>query len=261
MKVIDMHAHIFPEKIAVKAAESIGGFYEMPMRYDGTVSTLLNLGDKHGIEQFVVHTVATVPGQVESINTFIAESVSEHPDRFIGFATIHPDYKNIPREIDRVISLGIKGIKIHPDLQHFSIDSKKAFKLYEAIEGRLPILIHTGDFRFDYSKPTRMTAVLDRFPKLDVICAHFGGWSEWDLAAKTLVGRRVFVDTASSLYTLSPQRARELITLFGVDNVFFGSDYPMWNPGAEYQSFCKIDLTDEEREKILHLNIERLLKI
>ena len=31
MKIIDAHAHIFPDKIAVKASESIGHFYDIPM--------------------------------------------------------------------------------------------------------------------------------------------------------------------------------------------------------------------------------------
>ena len=261
MKVIDVHAHIFPDKIAEKASNSIGDFYYIPMHYDATVSTLLALGQKHNVDLFVVHSVATIPEQVESINDFIAYTVNNHPNRFIGYATIHPEYKNIEKEIERAISLGLRGIKIHPDFQCFNIDDPKAYKIYEVIEGRLPIMIHTGDYRYEYSKPPRLARVMDRFPKLDVIGAHFGGWSEWNLAAKFLAGRRIYVDTSSSLYALSPQRARELIDLFGVDNVLFGSDYPMWNPGDELKLINKIELNDIEREKILHLNAERLLKI
>lgn len=261
MKIIDSHAHIFPDKIADKASHSVGAFYDIPMNYDGTVKTLLSLGDQYHIEQFLVHSVATTPEQVESINNFIGGVTRMYPGRFIGFATLHPEYKNIEKEIDRAISLGLKGIKIHPDFQRFYIDSKGAMKLYEILEGRLPLLVHTGDFRYEYSKPARLANVLDKFTKLDVIAAHFGGWSEWDSASKILAGRRVYVDTSSSLYTVTLEKARELIDLFGVDNVLFGSDYPMWDPGSEIETLKKLELNDEDYEKIMHLNIEKLLKI
>lgn len=260
-KIIDAHAHIFPDRIAVKAAANIGSFYDIPMRYDGTVSTLLELGKRNGVDRFLVQSVATTPEQVESINDFIASQVEAFPDRLIGFAALHPDYPHIGREVDRVISMGLRGIKIHPDFQRFQIDSPAAMKLYEAIEGRLPILVHTGDSRYDFSGPSRMGRVLDRFPRLDAICAHLGGWSEWDDAARELAGRRVWVDTSSSLYALTPERAREIIGLFGEDNVLFGTDYPMWDPGEELGLLDRLGLDEKVKEKLLHLNVERLLKL
>jgi uncharacterized protein len=260
LKIIDMHAHIFPDKIAQKASLAIGDFYDIPMKFDGAVSTLLELGDLAGVDTFVVHSVATVPAQVQSINDFIAQTVQAHRDRMIGFATIHPGYDNISDEIERIQAMGLKGIKIHPDFQKFNLDCPEAFKIYEAIEGRLPILVHTGDYRYEYSQPKRMAAVLDRFPKLVAICAHFGGWSQWLDAADTLAGREnVFVDTSSSLYAITPAQAGALISRFGVDNVLFGSDYPMWDPAEELKMIDKIGLSQEELEKVLHGNFERLL--
>ncbi len=259
MKAIDVHAHIFPHNIAKKASASIGDFYNMPVRYDGTVSTLFDICKDTQINTFTVHSVATIPGQVQPINNFIAETVKSNPGKLIGFATIHPHFANIEKEIDRIISMDLKGIKIHPDFQRFHIDSVKAFKIYEAIEGRLPILIHTGDYRYEYSKVRRMARVLDRFPRLDVLCAHLGGWSEWDEAGRILSGRRVKVDTSSSLYAMKKDEARKYIDMFGAENVLFGSDYPMWNPASELELIRNIGLSDNELEKILHLNAEEFL--
>jgi uncharacterized protein len=258
LRIVDIHAHIFPDKIARKAALAIGDFYDIPMKFDGTVSTLLELDDKSGIDTSIVHSVATVPQQVEAINDFIALTVRQNPDRLIGFATIHPGYDSIEKEIERIISLGLRGIKIHPDFQKFNLDSTEALKIYEVIEGRLPILVHNGDFRYEYSKAKRMASVVKRFPKLEVICAHFGGWSEWEESADILEGHNVKVDTSSSLYALTPEQARKLIDKYGVDNVLFGTDYPMWGPENELEFFNNIDLSSEEREKILHGNAERL---
>jgi predicted TIM-barrel fold metal-dependent hydrolase len=259
--IIDAHAHIFPDKIAVKASLSVGVFYEMPMGFDGTVKTLLELGSAAGVDKYLVHSVATKPEQVESITQFIADSVKAHPDTFIGFAPMHQDYKDKAELIEKAEKMGLKGVKIHPDFQECPLTDSRLWELFEILEGRLPILIHTGDSRYTWSNPELLLQVLDRFPKLDVIAAHFGGWSEWDKAEQILAGRRLWVDTSSSFYSMTPERAYQLIQSFGADNVLFGSDYPMWSPKSELEFFDKIPLTETEREKILHKNAEQLLKL
>lgn len=259
--IIDAHAHIFPDKVAERAVTGIGHFYDLDMAFDGKLSTLLDIGDKAGVDKFIVQSVATTPKQVVAINDFIANSVEQNPDRLIGFATIHPDYEDVPGEIERALGMGLKGVKIHPDFQHFEIDCEKAYKIYECIEGKVPLLVHTGDFRYEWSKPERMARVIDDFPKLDVIAAHFGGWSVWEHATEVLSKKRIWVDTSSSLYALSPEKAYELIKAYGVEKVLFGTDYPMWSAVDELELFNKIPLTDSEREQILHINVEKLLGI
>lgn len=258
MRIIDIHAHVFPEKIALKASEAIGGFYGILMECDGTVSSLLEAGRKCGIGTFVIHSVATMPHQVKAINDFIADTARQYPDRFVGFATLHPGYASIEREVDRVVALGLRGIKIHPDFQKFLVDSKEAMKIYETIEGRLPILVHCGDYRYENSKARRIVSVMKRFPKLRMICAHLGGWSEWEESATVLESSDVFVDTSSSLFKLTPRQARRIIDRYGVDRVLFGTDYPMWSPEHELELIGSVELTTEERDKIMHENAERL---
>ena len=155
--------------------------------------------------------------------------------------------------------MGLVGVKLHPDFQEFLIDDEKAFPLYEAIEGRMPLLVHTGDSRTEYSKPWRLAKILDRFPKLDVIAAHFGGYSEWENGALSLALKNVYVDTSSSQFILTPHQVGELIDIFGADHVLFGTDYPMWNPQDELEKLQLVPMTGEEREMILHGNMERLL--
>lgn len=257
--VIDAHAHIFPEKIARKATDNIGQFYGCSMAADGTVENLLRWGDQYGVDRFVVHSVATTAKQVDSINAFIAEQVQRYPDRLIGFAALHPESNRIAQQVEEALQMGLVGVKLHPDFQEFLIDDEKAFPLYEAIEGRMPLLVHTGDSRTEYSKPWRLAKILDRFPKLNVIAAHFGGYSEWENGALSLALKNVYVDTSSSQFALTPHQVRELIDIFGADHVLFGTDYPMWNPGEELKKLALVPMTQEEREMILHGNMERLL--
>ena len=178
MKITDIHCHIFPDKIARKASKAIGDFYGIEMACDGTRDRLIESAKKSGVTKMLIHSVASNASQVEHINDYIAESVRLYPDLFSGFATMHPDYENIGDEVKRAVKIGLLGIKIHPDMQKFAIDDKKAYPIYEAIEGRLPILVHTGDDRYNYSHPSMMAKVMKDFPKLEVIAAHFGGWQK-----------------------------------------------------------------------------------
>ena len=147
--IIDAHAHIFPAKIAEKATVNIGHFYDLPMSYIGSSETLLENGARINVTRFLVCTTATRPAQVEHINTFIDEECRKH-EQFYGFATMHPDYEHIEQELDRVLELGLHGIKLHPDFQLFDIDAPAAMKMYKAISERhLPILFHTGDNRYN----------------------------------------------------------------------------------------------------------------
>nr|MCR4870732.1 hypothetical protein [Atopobiaceae bacterium] len=72
MAVVDVHTHIYPDKIAQKATESVGIFYDIPMEAElGTVSRLIELREGSPITHNVVCSVAVKPATVTSINDFI----------------------------------------------------------------------------------------------------------------------------------------------------------------------------------------------
>jgi len=261
-KMIDAHCHIYPDKIAQRAADSTGHFYNLTPFADGTINTLLEQGRKIGIDHFIVQSVATSANQVSSINKFIANSVAESNGKFTGLGTLHPESDHLEAEVEEIIGLGLKGVKLHPDIQHFKIDDPRMMKIYELCEGRLPILLHTGDSRFDYSNPNRVKPVLDQYKKLIIIGAHLGGWSVWDDAVKILpTYDNFYVDCSSSLYALSPEKATEIIKAYDTKKVLFGTDYPMWDSEKELEYFMQLDLTEEEREDIFYKNAARMFNI
>lgn len=260
-KILDAHCHIYPDKIARKASDATGKFYGMPSKMDGTVSTLLSEGKKAGITHFLVQSVATTPHQVSSINKFISESVEKSNGLMTGFGTMHPESEDPESDLKELMSLGLKGIKLHPDIQGFKIDDFRMLKIYELCErNKLPVLMHCGDDRFDNSNPNRLKPILDIYTNLTVIGAHFGGYSVWDDAAENLSGyKNFYVDTSSTLFMLDAKRGRELIDIFGTEKVMFGTDYPLWEIGEELERFLKINLTDSELKKILWENAAGLL--
>jgi len=258
--VIDAHCHIYPDKIADKASQNTGRFYDMPMANNGKLSTLLENGVKAGIDRFVVQSVATTPKQVSSINRFIAESVAAYPDKLYGLGTLHPDGVDLEADVNELIALGLKGVKLHPDIQQFKLDDYRCLKIYELCEQHgLPLLIHTGDSRYDFSNPNRLIPILDIYKNLQVVGAHFGGWSIWEEASELLKDRENFyVDTSSSFYAMDNETVRRIIANYGVDRVIFGTDYPMWNVEDEKERFDSLGYGEEEREKMLCLNAVRV---
>ena len=258
MTLIDTHAHIYPDAIAAKAARSIGTFYGMPVGMDGTVDSLLAHGTAAGISRFLVQSVAVTWERAHAINDFIARSVAEHPDRFIGFGAIHPAHPDINAELDRIMAYGFKGIKLHPDIQQFCMDDPAAIRLLEAMEERhLALLVHAGDKRYPYSQPERIARALDHVPSLRAICAHLGGWSVWSDAWKILAGRsNVWVDTSSSLFAISPDEAVKVIHRYGASQVFFGTDYPMERMEENITFINSLPLPMTDFEKLYFGNAE-----
>lgn len=259
MNVIDCHCHIYPEKIAGRAVQSVGDFYLIHMdESEGTGEGLLAACADSPITHYVVHSVAVKASNVQHINDYIASQCAAHPE-FIGFATMHQGFEDPEAEIERAISLGLRGLKLHPDTQMVNMDDPRLMRVYEIIEGRLPLIVHTGDYRYDYSHPRRLKNILRTFPNLVVDAAHYGGWSIPEQGYDYLHDENLFIDISSSMQFLGARRSRELIEMWGTERVLFGSDFPMWSPVDEYNTFMSLGFTDDECENMLWHNCERFL--
>lgn len=259
-EIIDAHAHIFPEKIAEKATANVGSFYDIPMDGCGMSEKLIEGGNVIGVDEYLVCSTATVPHQIRAINSFIAEECGKY-SQFYGFGTTHPMSEDIEGDIAQIKELGLHGVKLHPDFQDFNADSPEAFRIYEIIEGELPLLIHCGDPRYDRSAPARIRRICENFPKLKLQAAHMGGYGCWEEAEDILPGiENLRIDICSSFAFMSPEKAGEIIRKFGVENSFFASDFPMWNHAQEFERFLAIGFTEEENRLILSENFKRFYK-
>lgn len=261
--IIDAHCHVYPEKILPAAVDATGHFYGEKPYHDGTVRQLMEDGQACGIRQFVIQSVATSPRQVHSINEFIAREVANRPDVLVGLGTAHPRSEDPAGDIRHLMELGLKGVKIHPDIQGFPADDPGYQAIYAlcAREG-LPLLMHTGDYRYDYSNPNRVLPMLRAYPGLTVIGAHLGGWSQWEQASEAMCDQpNLYVDCSSSLGYLSAETAGKIIRRYGAQRVLFGTDYPLHSLAEEVRLFFQIDLSDEERRLILSENARKIYGI
>lgn len=258
-EIIDAHCHIYPDKIADKAVQGIGNFYEMGMAYDGRLETLQRVNREAGVTHSIIFSVATTPHQVSSINHFIAENADNSGGTMTGLGALHPDSEDPEGDVRQILELGLKGVKLHPDVQKFAMDDARCMRLYELCEGRLPILFHCGDTRYDFSNPNRLKRVLENFPRLQVIGAHFGGWSLWEEAARELCGYpNLVVDCSSAFPYLAPETAKRIIGLYSPERVLYASDFPMWHPKDNIEYLERLGLRDEDYENIFSKNARRV---
>ena len=261
MKLIDIHTHIYPPAIARKAAASIREFYELGTdEMDGTAESLLERGSSVGIERFVILPVAMRPDRTRHINDFILEQLEKEP-RFIGFGTIHAAMENMTGEVEYILEKGLRGVKMHPDSQVFAIDDPRLFPAYEMLEGKIPVILHMGDRRYDYSHPVRLRHVLENFPNLQVIAAHFGGYGMYETAYECLHDKNCIFDVSSSMMFMEKGIAEKFINIYGAERMAFGTDYPLWDPIPETKRFLQLNLTDEQFEQIGHKTAERILNL
>lgn len=260
MYAIDCHAHVYNKRLAPRAVKGVGEFYNVNMSCSGVTDELVEISKTSPIKKFIINSVALNAKAVPKLNDFVAAECGAH-EELLGLGTLHPDMENIEKEIERIISLGLKGIKLHPDTQQFEADCAGAMRIYEAIEGRLPLLIHSGDYRYDFSHPRRIAKIADSFPKLKMVAAHLGGWSIFEEAVPYMKDRSCYMDISSVMPFMKPERVLELIKMYGAGRLMFGSDYPMWDPVREYGSFMELELSEEERETILFKNAAEVFGI
>ena len=262
MKIIDFHAHVYPESIALKATRNITSFYGLKSyEVAATPNELIKQGEEVGISEFLLLPVAMKPSQAREVNDF-AISLLDDP-HFHSFGSIHAGMgeEAMIEEVDYIRKHGLLGIKIHPETQMYPIDDERLLPFYDYCqEKEIPIYFHCGQFSNDYSHPERLRYVLKLFPKLIVIGAHLGGWNVFSDGVELLSNLDCYTDISSCMEFVDPEEMVRFIRRFGADRCMFGCDFPVFRPKDVKELFMKLPLTDNERELIAHENAERLIK-
>ena len=208
MVKIDSHVHIYPDKIAAKAAKGIGKFYDITIHHDGSLTQMIVEEDKAGVSRMIAHSVATTPTQVAHINEFIMSARDTYPDRIIPFAALHPDTPDMENVLKGIVAAGFKGIKLHPDFQEFQLDEPRALHVFSR-SSPPPNCPYSSTPATIATTPTARMAAERECP------------TSWPSARIWAAGRsprrgaqaagqpsQLYVDTSSALYALKPDRRR-----------------------------------------------------
>lgn len=260
--VIDAHVHLFQSPIAARASDNIVRYYGIPRQGDGSAEGLFAQSASFADIRFVISSAALSPTNPCPGNDFLLDLASSD-GRFLPLCSVHPAMgaEAAIAELERCFALGARGVKLHPDFQRYYADGEAAMEIYRYIASRgMPLLIHVGDPKADFSHPRRVRRIVERFPELTLVAAHLCGYRAWEDAKTYLIGTPVYTDTSEALHWLPPEEVYALIQRHGTDRVLFGSDFPLWSPRYSYDGIDALPLTEEEKEQIFHGNALRVYR-
>jgi hypothetical protein len=279
-RAIDVHVH---PSTAEYLTASLGHFKqaterhfntEIPVRSVEEMADEFRRADVLGV--LLAWDAETHSGLPPVTNDFVARCVADHPDAFVGFASVDP-HKGAAAvdELRRAVTdLGLKGLKLHPSAQGFAPNSPLARPVLEtAAELGIPVLCHTGTtglgvglaggggIKLGLSRPWLLDEVAAEIPELRIIAAHVGWpWTD-ELLAVAQHKTNVWIDLSG----WSPRRWTEPFrrAVLGPlrDRVLFGTDYPFITHQQWFDAFATHDVDPETQEAILRGNAARLLDL
>ena len=260
--LIDFHTHAFPQAIATcaisKLSHASGG---LDPQTDGTLPSLKAEMAKDGVDISVVLSIATNAKQQTNVNNFAAEINGN--EGIFAFGSVHPDAENALDELDRIKSLGLKGVKFHPDYQGFFADDEKMKPIYKKISSLGLITVFHAGYDYGFSEPfgcmpDNMAKALRWFDS-PVIAAHWGGVGCGSEVIKKLCGLDLWFDLSFGYGTMPKSIAEKIVEKHTPDRLMFGSDRPWHRPSWERLLINSLDLSEGDRDKIYYKNAEKLL--
>ncbi len=260
--LIDFHTHAFPERIASRAMSSLShGSGGLVPQTEGTLSSLLAEMDRDGVDISVVQSIATNPRQQQSVNTFAIE-MNQHP-RITAFGSVHPDAPDVLEELERIAAAGLKGVKFHPEYQHFYADEARMKPIYRKISqlGLITLYHAGGDIGFPppyHCMPEHLLGAL-KWLDTPVIAAHWGGYGCGQQVLERLCGENLYFDLSMGYGLIPKPIAQAIVEKHSPDRLLFGSDMPWHRPKWELRLIQSLELSLEDREKICFRNAIKLL--
>lgn len=279
VRVIDAHVHA---ACLPTLKLSLG---EWTGHFEGGVADLLELYDEQGtliprrFDEYVAGEGVDVAvllceysPRVTGIQPIedLLPIVEHNPERFRLMAALNPHYHYpLPDELERQMTLGAVGLKLHPVHGGFSPNDPALYPVYWLCQQRgLPVIFHCGTSVFPgatnrYADPVLVEDVVRDFPDLTIVLAHGGrGWWYDAAAFMTLMRENVWLEVSG----LPPKKLPEYYSRYNFESLaqkmIFGTDWP-GVPGLKNNALALLELglDPETVELILHENASRLYKL
>ncbi len=271
--IVDTHAQLWTK-------EAIEGFpAEMAEGYRRifgdlgkiTLKTTLEDMDAAGVERSVIVAQdAETKHKYKVPNELVAQAVRQHPDRFIGFASVDPHKGKLAiEELERAVQdLGLRGLKLLPHLvDAYPNDPVLMYPLYEKAQDLgIPVLFHMGTqfhtgTRIKYCQPLFVDDVAVDFPRLRVVIAHFGFPWVGETIAVVQRNPNVYFNIAGWAPRYLPEMLLKYMDGPLASKALYGSDFPLISRVRGVKEFRELPLSDETKRKVLIENPRRFLNL
>lgn len=270
--VVDSHVHVFPDRLA-QAVRNWFSRHAWEFYEQGSAEEVLGRLFGAGVHGAVLLTYAHRPGMSQDLNGFVASLASRFP-KAVGFATVHPQDKNIRGILKRAFAeLNLKGIKLHCHVQLVAPDDPILDRVYEvASDWGFPVTIHAGKepyvpaYGLDVRTITgaeRVERVLKRFPELRLIVPHLGFGESKQFYKLLDAHPYLYLDTTMMLAGFFPVSVEREPLLRYSHRLLYGTDYPHipYEVDRELRSLLALELGEAPTRMILWENARDLLGI
>lgn len=220
-------------------------------------------------------------------NTWMLNVIKEHP-RFSCQVAVEPvfmDEITMLEECQRGVSAGAVGTKWIPLDFGLEGDDPRMMPVYDfCAQTEVPITVQTSGRPGISGRPAKWASVLQEFPRLKINFAHMGYDSDWggpaDVEVAELCNKYdgAYADVSHrfdeiALGFVTREFAVQHLRTLGMDNVMFGTNWPLHENGHEPQTappggpeethnaldvvievLKTLPITDTEREKIASRN-------
>ncbi|MFW6449086.1 MAG: amidohydrolase family protein [Halobacteriota archaeon] len=215
----------------------------------------------------------TNTGRPPVTNEYVAEARDEHPDFFVGFASVDPHKDDAVESARRAVEdLDLSGFKFQQLAQGFDPSAPEHEDLFATIEALgVPCIFHGGNTQFGggspggrglhlrYGHPLLVDDLAARHPHLQIILAHPAfPWEKVQLAT-CLHKANVYMDLSGWLPRYIDEQVLHYARTLLRDKVMFGTDYPMLDPERWLGDFADLGFDPAIQRKILWENAEALL--
>ncbi len=257
--MIDTHVHFFPDKIAENAVIKLAAAAGKIPSTNGTASDTAIKMKEWGVDEYWLMSIATNEKQMKNVNDFALSCKSES---CYPFASVYPLSDMAIDELERVYSLGFKGIKLHPEYQQFDVADYRVYPVYEFIQTHnMMLCFHAGkDCAYPdtyYASPKNIAKVADDFKGMKIIAAHLGGWDVWQEVLEYEAGKDIYFDTAYLNGMISDSEVKNILNKHSKERIILGSDCP-WSTPVKERKYISQFVSDDVLELICKKNAARL---
>jgi uncharacterized protein len=182
-------------------------------------------------------------------NEFVAEFVSQSPERRVGVAGIDPLSPDAAEQFTAAIEMGFIGVNISPAMQGFHPAHSDAMGLYErAVTHGTPIFVTLGDpmpasAMLEFARPMLWDEVARTFPDLPIVINQVG--HPWIDETLLMLSKhpKMYADI-SGVASRPWQLFNALLTAQSmrvIDKLLFGSGYPRETPAKTIEALYSIN--------------------